>query len=141
MNVGIIGLGYVGLTLGVISSLKNYNVYGIEKNPDVLNKLNNEKKSHFFEPGLNTLIENHLNQNFFVSKEFDLKIEFDTFIITVGTPLKNNSNQPNFEHIKDALKTIEKVYNGTQLVILRSTVSVGVTEEIVIPMLARNCKN
>lgn len=61
---------------------------------------------------------------------------FDAFIITVGTPLYPNSTKPNFEAISAAIKSLSTVYDGSQLVIIRSTVSVGTTRKIVLPLLA-----
>ena len=34
-NVGVIGLGYVGLTLSIIAAKKGLNVYGIENNKEL----------------------------------------------------------------------------------------------------------
>ena len=61
---------------------------------------------------------------------------FDAFIITVGTPLYSNSTKPNFEAISAAIKSLLPVYDGSQLVVIRSTVSVGTTRKIVLPLLA-----
>ena len=50
MNVGIIGLGYVGLTLAVVAASKGINTYGIEVNAHIKDCLKNNK-AHFFEIG------------------------------------------------------------------------------------------
>lgn len=137
MNIGIIGLGYVGLTLAIATANNGINTYGIEVNESIISCLD-KRKAHFFEPSLDELIDKTLDNTFFYAKEFNKDIKFDAFIITVGTPLKDNTT-PNFEYIKMALKTIEKVYTGDELIILRSTVSVGTTRNIVIPFLANLC--
>jgi len=62
---------------------------------------------------------------------------FDAFIITVGTPLYPNSTTPNFEAISAAIESLLSTYDGSQLVIIRSTVSVGTTRKIVLPLLAK----
>ena len=61
---------------------------------------------------------------------------FTAFIITVRTPLYPNSTKPNFEAISAAIRSLQAVYNGSQVVIIRSTVSVGTTRKIVLPLLA-----
>ena len=66
-------------------------------------------------------------------------MKFDAFIISVGTPLIKGTNKPNFEYIKSSLESIKQMYDGNQLVILRSTVSVGTTRNIVLPFLAKMC--
>lgn len=62
---------------------------------------------------------------------------FDAFIITVGTPLYPNSNKPNFDAISTAIESLRTVYDGKQLVIIRSTVSVGTTRKVVLPLLSK----
>ena len=141
LNVGVVGLGFVGLTLSVVASTrKNINVYGIDKDDEILESIGSGK-AHFHEQGLNRLISGSLNEKLFVSKSFDPDISYDIFVITVGTPLQKDKLAPNFDYLKQAIEEISKVYNGNQLVILRSTVSVGVTREIIIPQLNEMKKN
>ena len=61
---------------------------------------------------------------------------FDAFIITVGTPLIANTTTPNFDAISCAIRSLSPVYDGSQLIVIRSTVSVGTTRRIVLPLLA-----
>lgn len=141
MRVGIIGLGYVGLTLAIIAASKGIEVHGVEIDEHIKACLR-ENRAHFYEPGLDNLIARTNGRSFFVVDKFDKNKTYDAFIITVGTPLKKigggeNAETPNFDYIKSAVsETISEVYDGTQLVILRSTVSVGTTREIIIPLLS-----
>lgn len=138
MRIGIIGLGYVGLTLAVVAAAKGIDVYGIETNRHIKDCLK-EDRAHFFEPGLDNLIKRTNNKTLHVVEEFPTDVLFDVFIITVGTPLKEGAKEPNFEYIKSALLSVKGVYDGTQLMVLRSTVSVGTTRKIVLPFLAQMC--
>lgn len=143
MRIGIIGLGYVGLTLGVAAAAKGIDVYGVETNQHIKNCLK-EDRAHFFEPGLDNLIKRNNNKTLHVVDNFPQSVEFDAFIITVGTPLKKvdgkKQEEPNFEYIKSALEgTLKDVYDGSQLIILRSTVSVGTTRNVILPFLAELC--
>lgn len=138
MTIGIIGLGYVGLTLAIAAADHGVTTYGVEVNPHIKECLS-KNRAHFFEPGLDELIEKHNQKMFFCVEQFPQTISFDAFIITVGTPLKKGAKQPNFEYIKSALQSIKHIYDGSQLVILRSTVSVGTTRNIVQPFLAELC--
>lgn len=139
MNIGIIGLGYVGLTLGIAAANCGIKTYGVEINEHIKECLKN-KKAHFFEPGLNELIEKHSESMFYSVDEFPKDVSFDAFIITVGTPLLKGAKTPNFEYIKSALNMIKDVYTGKELIILRSTVSVGTTRNVVIPFLSEMSK-
>lgn len=138
MTIGIIGLGYVGLTLAVAASAHDVDVYGVEVNQHIKDCLK-QNRAHFFEPGLDNLIQRNNGKSFHVVEQFPADKKFDAFIITVGTPLKKGTDEPNFEYIKSALQSIKHIYDGTQLVILRSTVSVGTTRKIVLPFLAEMC--
>ncbi|MBQ3797428.1 MAG: nucleotide sugar dehydrogenase [Butyrivibrio sp.] len=136
ITVGVIGLGFVGLTLGIAAASKGIDVYGVEVNEHIKDCLK-KKKAHFYEPGLDSLIMRCSDKTFHVVEKFPSDVKFDAFIITVGTPLKNGEKEPNFEYIKSALQSsIKDVYDGSQLIILRSTVSVGTTRNIVIPLLS-----
>ncbi|MCM1038227.1 MAG: nucleotide sugar dehydrogenase [Roseburia sp.] len=139
MNIGIIGLGYVGLTLAVAASTNGINVYGIEINQHIRECLK-DNKAHFYEPGLDNLIKRNNGKTLYVADSFSDDIKYDAFIVTVGTPLVAGTKEPNFSYIKSALESIRKVYDGTQLVILRSTVSVGTTRNVVLPYLAGMCE-
>ena len=97
------------------------------------------KQSSFFEPGLDNLIKRLNNKKFFLVEQFPKDIKFDAFIVTVGTPLKVGEKTPNFEYIKSAMETLKEIYDGTQLIILRSTVSVGTTRNVVLPFLSELC--
>lgn len=138
MTIGIIGLGYVGLTLAVAASANGIDVYGIEVNPHI-RKCLEENRAHFYEPGLDNLIRRNNGKTLHVVDSFPLGVEYDAFIVTVGTPLKSGTKEPNFEYIKSALDAVRLVYDGTQLMVLRSTVSVGTTRNIVLPYLAKMC--
>lgn len=135
MRIGILGLGYVGLTLGIAAADNGVEVYGTEINSHIKACLK-ENRAHFFEPGLDAIIRRVNNKSFFCVDSFPEDKRFDAFIITVGTPLKKGEKEPNFEYIKSALQSIRNVYTGDELVILRSTVSVGTTRNIVLPYLA-----
>lgn len=139
MRIGIIGLGYVGLTLAVVAASKGIDVYGVETDQHIKDCLK-EDKAHFYEPGLNNLIKRHNQKTLHVVENFPRDKVFDAFIITVGTPLKDGAKEPNFDYIKEALEgSLKNVYDGSQLIVLRSTVSVGTTRKVVLPFLAKIC--
>lgn len=138
MNVGIIGLGYVGLTLAVVASLKKFKVYGVERSNHIKESLR-KKTAHFYEPGLNTLLANHIDKNLFVVDKFDESQKINVFIITVGTPLFGEKKQPNLDYIRSAMEQLRGIYTGEQLIILRSTISVGTTANVVLPFLSQLC--
>ena len=56
MNICMIGTGYVGLVSGSCFADIGHTVYCVDKNKDIINKLN-LGKSTIFEPGLSEIIK------------------------------------------------------------------------------------
>jgi UDP-N-acetyl-D-mannosaminuronic acid dehydrogenase len=139
-HISIIGLGYVGLTLAVSLADAGYIIHGIESNIKILEQLKN-KKSHFHEPGLNNLLRKYVGENLFFYSKLPINVKFYAHIISVGTPLLKGENSPNLAHLISALEALRSNYNGKELVILRSTVSVGVTRNLVYPFLKKLSKS
>lgn len=104
MRIGIVGLGYVGLTLAIAAAARNIEVYGTEINPAIKESLRRDR-AHFYEPGLDDLIAKHNRKNFHCVEEFPSDKNFDAFVITVGTPLKPGTHDPNFDYIRQALSS------------------------------------
>jgi len=132
-NVCIIGLGYIGLTLAVTLAEKDFQVFGIEKNIEKLEQLK-KGKPHFYEKGLNQALLKHKDKNLCLFDKIPDK-EINTFIIAVGTPVDKTTKMPQMEYIKGAVNAISPYLRDGQLIVLRSTVPVGVTRNIVLPML------
>ena len=129
-NICIIGLGYVGLTLAVAMAEKKFNVIGVEKKQTILDKLDKDQ-SHFFEPFINKKIKKIKKKKLFsYYKSIPNNINCSTYIITVGTPL-NAYGKSRINLIKNVTKKISKVLKNNDLIILRSTVKVGTTKNVV----------
>jgi len=134
-NICIIGMGYVGLTLAAIMADRGFNVWGIEKNADIL-KMLMKGKPHFLEKGLEARLKGNMSANrlHFLSKLSELKLNNNhqplVYIITVGTPL-DDAGRPRMDMIKSVAEEIANHMNEDALVILRSTVQLGTTRNVV----------
>ena len=64
MRIGIVGLGYVGLTLAIAAATRGAEVFGTELNPKIKACLA-QNRAHFFEPKLDELIAKHNHKNFY----------------------------------------------------------------------------
>lgn len=130
----IIGLGYVGLTMGLALADKGFKVTGIDTDESRLNMLRSGK-SYVHEIGLPELLRENINKNFFVSS--DLPEDGDVYIISVGTPItkKNGKKEPDLTFLESALDTISKKLNTGDLIILRSTVPIGTSRNYVMKVL------
>lgn len=139
-NICIIGLGYIGLTLAVTLAEKGFQVFGVEKDLKKLEQFKNGKP-HFYEKGLAELLIKHKDKNLYLFEKIPENKNIDAFIIAVGTPVDKNTKVPKMEYIKDAVKGILPNLKEGQLIILRSTVPIGTSRNIVLPMLKEKCQN
>lgn len=132
-SICIIGLGFVGLTLAAVLAKKGFRVHGIEKKNKILNFLKT-KQGHFYEPGLNKSIQQIIDNKKFTFSNKIKNSNCSIYIITVGTPL-NNKKKIITSYIKDTAREIKKFLKDNDLIILRSTVRIGTTRNIVEPIL------
>ncbi|OGI11765.1 MAG: hypothetical protein A2Y40_01120 [Candidatus Margulisbacteria bacterium GWF2_35_9] len=134
-NVCILGLGYVGLTLATIFADVGIKVTGIDRDEILINNLN-VGKPPFFEKGLVEMLSANAHLPFPPTYLVGLKEPCATiYIITVGTPIMRPSLEPNLDYVRNATKEVAAVLRAGDLVILRSTVPIGVTRNVVLPAL------
>ncbi|MDK2939518.1 MAG: UDP-N-acetyl-D-glucosamine dehydrogenase [Methanolobus sp.] len=131
INVGIIGLGYVGLPLAIEFS-KKFNVIGYDVNHSAIEKLLNGKS--YIQDIHDSLIVSQTGNSFHPTTNPEELSKCDFIIICVPTPL-TTENEPDLSYIKSACKTILQVLRKDQFVILESTTYPGTTEEVVLPIL------
>ncbi len=135
-KICVVGTGHVGLTLLVVLADLGYQAMGFDINEDLVRDLNKGKVS-FFEKGLAPLLKFHLREkkiNFVSSLDDE---DADIYIISVGTPVDDKTNKPVNTAIKSAAKIIGKKLKKEDIVILRSTVTVGTTRNVVMPILEK----
>lgn len=133
-NICVIGLGYVGLTLAVALADAGFRVHGVEINPDVLEALRQEQ-AHFSEVGLNGHIAQQIRSGRLTfGEQLEDAPESSVYIVTVGTPV-GDDKRVRFDSMRSVVNDIGKVLKEGDLVILRSTVMVGTTRQIVKPAL------
>ena len=132
-RVVVFGMGYVGVTLAVSLANRGHQVTGVDVQKSIVNSLN-QGKPHVFEPGLEDMLTANLKRD---SINFSTALEVDAhqvYIVAIGTPLDLDL-KPDMSALTDVLKEISKVLHRGNHIMLRSTVPVGVTREIVVPYL------
>lgn len=134
-QVEIYGLGFVGLTLAAKLASLNFNIYGIDCNPDLIHKILNCQPT-IHEPGLNSLLSRVLSsKSLTVSTSPPSSANSQVFIIAVGTPINPETQNVDTKALDSTLDQIGLRIQKGDLVMLRSTVPVGLTRERVIPRL------
>ena len=129
-DVCIIGLGYVGLTLAVAMAEVGFRVHGVEK-VEAIRRCVTEGRAHFKETGLDPRLAAQVSAGrLSVSDRLPTRGATSVFIVTVGTPLADGK-RTNLDAIRSVAADLAGTLAGGELVVLRSTVRVGVSREIV----------
>ena len=105
LNVGIIGLGYVGLQLALRFCDSGFKVIGIDIDSEKIKFLKKGKSylSHISEKK----VSKHIKSKFFVSSNFNYISEVDVIIVCVPTPLGRH-NDPDLSFITQTLDSIKE---------------------------------
>ena len=131
-DLGVVGLGYVGLPLAVEAANNKLNVLGYDINSERVENINNGKSP----------IEDISDKELFKSLKY-FQATFDSeklskcenIVISVPTPLTDY--QPDLSYVVNAAETVGKNLVKNQVVILESTTYPGTTSEILIPNLEK----
>ena len=92
MRVGVLGLGFVGLTTALAFSDKKFEVLGFDIDKVKSSNINSYKIP-FFEPGLYKKLKSYLNKNFRIKNKLSDVINYsDIIFICVGTPSNKNGS-------------------------------------------------
>ena len=134
-DLGVVGLGYVGLPLAVESSNQGLKVIGYDINPERVEMINNGISP--IEDILNDELSNALN-NFHSTLDSELLSKCQNIVISVPTPLTDY--QPDLSFVINAAKTVGENLVKNQVIILESTTYPGTTIEVLIPNLENTSK-
>lgn len=129
VNIGIVGLGYVGLPLAV-EFAKHFSVVAFDINGERISQLKNGVDvTKEIDP--ERLIGNANLR--FTDDQRDLA-KCNVYIITVPTPI-DQYKRPDLNMLKTASATIGSILETDNVVIFESTVYPGATEEECVPVL------
>jgi len=141
MKIGIVGLGFVGLSLTSVLASKGFNVVGIDIDEEKCSKISNGVLP-FFEPDLEKTLKNGLRKKLEIKSDFSLIQNCDLIFVTVGTP-QNRIGAIDLSIIKKAISTIGnhmKVSKKQQTILIKSTVVPGTMKDVILPILEKNSK-
>ena len=141
MKIGIVGLGFVGLSLTSMLASKGFNTVGIDIDKEKCKKISNGIPP-FFEPDLEKTLKNGLKKKLQISYDFSLINDCDLIFVTVGTPQSANG-AINLSLIKKAVATIGKNLQRTKkqpIILIKSTVVPRTMKDVILPILEKNSK-
>ena len=131
-DLGVVGLGYVGLPLAVEAATSNLKVIGFDINSERVEMINNGHSP--IEDISNEELSQSL-QNFHSTIDSKDLSQCRNIVISVPTPLTDY--QPDLSYVINAAKTVGENLVKNQVVILESTTYPGTTVEVLIPNLEK----
>ncbi|MGC1785093.1 MAG: nucleotide sugar dehydrogenase, partial [Terriglobales bacterium] len=136
-QVGIIGLGYVGLPLALLYSEQKFPVTGFDID---------QRKIDILASGGTYIfritpeeIAAAKSSGFKATADYSQITAMDAIIICVPTPL-NEYHEPDLSYITNTAHAVAPHLRAGQIVILESTTYPGTTEEVLIPILENENK-
>ena len=138
MKIGIIGLGFVGLSFASVLASKGYSIIGVDTDKEKLEKIKNGIVP-FYEPKLQSMLRRSLNVGLKISSNILAIKKCNLIFVTVGTPQKRNG-EIDLTMIKNVTNKIGKLLSKTQhkpIIIIKSTVIPGTTQNVILPILQR----
>lgn len=130
--IGVIGQGYVGLTLACAAASEGFRVVGIDVDAQRIEEL---RSGQLAVPGVNEqLFRSAISSGRMeLSTDTEEIARADIIVICVPTPLRNGS--PDLSFVEGAALRVAEHLTAGKLVILESTTYPGTTEEILRPVL------
>lgn len=123
-ELGVIGLGYVGLPLAIEFCKAGFKVTGFDVDSKKVELL---KQSRSYIKHIDSSLISQL-RSFTPTNDFNLLKKMDCIIICVPTPL-NKYREPDMRFVFDTGRTIARYLRKGQLIVLESTTYPGTTDE------------
>ncbi|SMP66241.1 UDP-N-acetyl-D-glucosamine dehydrogenase [Sphaerochaeta associata] len=135
IEIGVIGLGYVGLPLAVEKAKAGFKTTGFDvqqKKVDMVNQGINYI-GDVVQEDLAALVKSGMLR---ATSDFSFVADCDFIAICVPTPLDEHQ-QPDIFYVRDSVIEISKYLKKESIVVLESTTYPGTTEELVKPLLEK----
>jgi UDP-N-acetyl-D-glucosamine dehydrogenase len=132
-QVGIIGLGYVGLPLAARAGRVGFGVLGFDVSAEKIASLN-AGVSYIGDVASAEVADLRERSRLEATSDFARLQSCDIVVICVPTPL-NNTRDPDISFIERAADDAARSLRAGQLVILESTTYPGTTQEVIQPRL------
>ena len=131
-NIGVVGLGYVGLPLLLRFADVGYRTMGFDIDGQKINLLNAGQS--YIEHIDSSRVAVAKEAGFFATDDFSKVSELDVIILCLPTPL-NKYREPDLSFVIDTIDQILPFLRKSQLISLESTTYPGTTEEELLPRI------
>ncbi|MEE8110207.1 MAG: UDP-glucose/GDP-mannose dehydrogenase family protein [bacterium] len=137
MEIGVIGVGYVGLVTGAVFADLGNEVICADIDEEKIEKLN-RGEIPIYEAGLEEMVHRNVEGGrlSFTMNLDELVPNSEVIFICVGTPPKNDG-ETDLSFVESAAKSIARSIDGYKVIVTKSTVPVG-TGAFVADIIERN---
>ena len=133
-QIGVVGLGYVGLPIVLRFCEEGFRVLGFDIDPEKIRALSNGKSYIKHIPSERIAAFVKKGPALFESTTDMARLkEADAVIICVPTPL-SDKREPDLTYVENTGKEISRTLRPGQMISLESTTYPGTTEELLLPM-------
>ena len=136
MRVSIVGSGYVGTTVAGCLADMGHEVYNIDIDEDIVAAIN-EGESPIHEPGLDALVSAYGGKTLEATTDYGVVPETELTILALPTPSETDGSI-DLGAMKAGVEAVGEAVagkDGYHLVVVKSTVVPGTTEETLQPIL------
>lgn len=134
MKIAVIGLGYIGLPTSLVMADSGLDVIGVDYDQRKVKELQNGHVT-FKEEGLEELFVSAVAKDLTFQTEYP---EADMYIVTVPTPYKDDNKKVDAKYLLSATETITEVAPKGAILVIESTISPGVIDEHIRPLLEKH---
>ena len=132
-KIGIVGLGYVGLPLGMAFAEANFEVLGIDVDAKKVERIQ-KGESYIRHIPSDSLLRLTNSKKFRATTDFSKAESLDCIIFCVPTPL-TPAREPDTSYIVRSAESVLPYLRKGQLYVLESTSYPGTTDEVLRPIL------
>ncbi|RJP75905.1 MAG: nucleotide sugar dehydrogenase [Candidatus Zixiibacteriota bacterium] len=133
IQIGVIGLGYVGLPLAVEFARNGFRVIGFDIMVSKVEALN--RGENYIADVDSELLADLVKSGLLgATQDFSRLTDTDAISICVPTPL-GKTGDPDLSYILNALQEVKKYLRPGHMIVLESTTYPGTTEEVLLPEL------
>ena len=130
-QIGVIGLGYVGLPLAMEFVRAGFHVTGIDVDQEKIKKLN--RGENYIQDIKDESVKNAVEMNqLSATSDFSVIQNLDAISICVPTPLNKQKN-PDISFINQVMENMKDFIHHDMLIVLESTSYPGTTRELILP--------
>ena len=134
-QIGVVGLGYVGLPLSLRFVEAGFKVTGFDIDPSKVETL--LKRQSYFVHIKSERIDAAVNNGFLVTTDMAKVRDLDAVIICVPTPLGKHQ-EPDLSYVTKTVDAVAPFIQKTQIISLESTTYPGTTEEEIVPRIEKS---